>query len=279
MSDGFLSRWARRKRAVRAAERRLPDAQAAEPEADGSGADPETLTTGEALPPAATSTALDADPAAPAAEDPLANLPPLDALTPHSDLAPFLRAGVPTAVRNAALRRMWSLDPAIRDFVSEAREYAYDWNSPGGVPGLGPLLPGDDVKAMLRRLVGALPEEADAALTAQHMPPVTLPTERGPARIPLASAEAEQTRLGIGEAGSRVSEDQERGATRQTESELRRPAETELESGLPAPGPPSGQASPTEGQGRAQVAHPPRASAPTAQPRARLRRHGGAMPG
>ncbi len=47
---------------------------------------------------------------------------------------------------------MWSLDPGIRDFVSEAREYAYDWNTPGGVPGLGPLLPSDDVKAMLARL-------------------------------------------------------------------------------------------------------------------------------
>ncbi|MBL7309634.1 DUF3306 domain-containing protein, partial [Escherichia coli] len=81
-------------------------------------------------------------------------LPSLEALTAETDLTPFLRAGIPAVLRNAALRRMWSLDPAIRDFVSEAREYAYDWNSPGGVPGLGPLLPSDDVQAMLGRLLG-----------------------------------------------------------------------------------------------------------------------------
>ena len=49
---------------------------------------------------------------------------------------------------------MWSLDPAIRDYVGEAREYAYDWNVPGGVPGNGPLLPTDDVGAMLGRIFG-----------------------------------------------------------------------------------------------------------------------------
>ncbi|MEE7467568.1 hypothetical protein MOF8_12450 [Methylobacterium oryzae] len=88
------------------------------------------------------------------ADDAVVELPSLEALTPETDLVPFLRAGVPAALRNAALRRMWSLDPAIRDFVSEAREYAYDWNTPGGVPGLGPLLPSDDVQAMLGRLLG-----------------------------------------------------------------------------------------------------------------------------
>lgn len=166
MSDGFLSRWARRKREARAAERDVPaapeaglgeafDAEAEAPLTATPVADPEGLPAAEPDDPLA-------EPLAEPLADPLPELPPLDALTPESDLAPFLRAGVPAALRNAALRRMWSLDPAIRDFVSEAREYAYDWNSPGGVPGLGPLLPSDDVKAMLRRIVGGLPEEAPA---------------------------------------------------------------------------------------------------------------------
>ena len=59
----------------------------------------------------------------------------MDELTPETDITVFLRKGVPEFLKNAALRRMWSLDPAIRDYVSEAREYAYDWNVPGGVPG------------------------------------------------------------------------------------------------------------------------------------------------
>ena len=154
MSEGFLSRWARRKEAVRTAERAADPA----PDAAGPGDCPDPAQAArspEAAVPEAPS------PAAEDGEDALAALPSLDVLTAETDLSPFLRAGVPTALRNAALRRMWSLDPAIRDFVSEAREYAYDWNTPGGAPGFGPLLPGDDVKAMLKRLVGSeAPAEA-----------------------------------------------------------------------------------------------------------------------
>jgi Protein of unknown function (DUF3306) len=84
----------------------------------------------------------------------LVRLPDVEDLTAASDLTQFLRKGVPTALRNAALRRMWTLDPAIRDYLSEAREYAYDWNTPDGVPGSGPLLASDNVEAMLRRVVG-----------------------------------------------------------------------------------------------------------------------------
>ena len=153
MSDSFLSRWARRKVAVRTAERQEPPAA---PDTVGS----EAL--GSAAPPSEADLRADGGPA-PVPDDWLARLPSLDALTPETDLTAFLQAGVPTALRNAALRRMWSLDPAIRDFVSEAREYAYDWNTPGGVPGMGPLLPIDDVKAMLKRVVDGVPVAEEAA--------------------------------------------------------------------------------------------------------------------
>jgi hypothetical protein len=160
MSEGFLSRWTQRKLAVRAAalaERGAPIAPDAaplpEPDAEAAGAAFIAPQTGpEVLPP---------EPGT--AVDPIVDLSSLEALTAETDLAPFLRAGVPATLRNAALRRMWSLDPAIRDFVSEAREYAYDWNSPGGVPGLGPLLPSDDVKAMLARLLGGVTKATPAS--------------------------------------------------------------------------------------------------------------------
>ncbi|MCJ2080329.1 DUF3306 domain-containing protein [Methylobacterium sp. J-090] len=148
MSDGFLTRWARRKRDVRESER--TETPPTQPQAVEIEAVP-----GDAV----ASDAVDAE----AEIDVLAELPSLDDLTAETDLLPFLRAGVPAALRNAALRKMWSVDPAIRDFVSEAREYAYDWNTPGGVPGLGPLLPGDDVKAMLRRLFNRDPSETAEA--------------------------------------------------------------------------------------------------------------------
>ena len=144
MSDGFLSRWARRKRDVRLSE------QAEIPLVEADLVD---------HPPVQLDETVASDAAAEAEHELLAELPSLEDLTAETDLTPFLRTGVPSAMRNAALRKMWSVDPAIRDFVSEAREYAYDWNTPGGVPGLGPLLPVDDVKAMLSRLFNRDPSD------------------------------------------------------------------------------------------------------------------------
>jgi hypothetical protein len=93
--------------------------------------------------------------------DDLAKLPSLEELTADTDITVFLRKGVPESLRNAALRRMWSLDPKIRDFVSEAREYAYDWNTPGGVPGFGgPLPPPEEIERLAARIVGAMKAEA-----------------------------------------------------------------------------------------------------------------------
>lgn len=162
MSGSFLTRWARRKEAVRVTERTVAPAITDRTEAEAA-LDAEAHTGEGSLPPQPV--ALTGDEPEAGTDDLLARLPSLDALTPETDLAAFLQAGVPTALRNAALRRMWSLDPAIRDFVSEAREYAYDWNTPGGVPGMGPLLPTDDVKAMLKRIIDGVPvaaeEEAD----------------------------------------------------------------------------------------------------------------------
>jgi hypothetical protein len=127
MSGDFLSRWSRRKLDARAPPERAP-----EPQPDPAPAPAEPDLTPEEI----------------------AALPKPDELTPESDLTVFFRKGVPELLRNAALRRMWSLDPAIRDHAGDARDYAYDWNVPGGVPGNGPLLPTDDVDAMVREVFG-----------------------------------------------------------------------------------------------------------------------------
>jgi hypothetical protein len=147
MSDDFLSRWSRRKRAAQhTGLQRRPD----ETPSDAAGV-PDSLHE-----PAPAEDAKNAvSPEAELGEEEIARLPPLGELTADSDLSMFLRKGVPESLRNAALRRMWSLDPKIRDYVSEAREYAYDWNTPGGVPGFGgPLPPPEEIQKMAARIVG-----------------------------------------------------------------------------------------------------------------------------
>jgi hypothetical protein len=90
----------------------------------------------------------------------LASLPRVEDLTAASDLGPFLRPGVPAALRAAALRRMWSLDPAIRDYIGPV-EYQWDFNTPGGLPtGFASEL-GGNVKKLLAQAIG-LPDEDEA---------------------------------------------------------------------------------------------------------------------
>ena len=85
----------------------------------------------------------------------LSSLPTLEELTETTDITAFLRKGVPEHLRNAALRKSWALDPAIRNYVNPALEYAYDWNTPGGVPGNGEIGAGVDVARLVSQIMGA----------------------------------------------------------------------------------------------------------------------------
>lgn len=110
--EGPLTRWSRRKQAARA-----PAAAPSPPESEAPPAILEETLPPEALPPE--------------------TLPSLDDLTVGSDIAAFLRKGVPEALKRAALRKMWSLDPAIRDHVGLS-ENAWDFNDSASIPGFGP---------------------------------------------------------------------------------------------------------------------------------------------
>ena len=79
----------------------------------------------------------------------LSSLPKLEDVTETTDITVFLRKGVPESLRNAALRKSWALDPAIRNYVNPALDYAYDWNTPGGVPGNSELAAGTDIAKMV----------------------------------------------------------------------------------------------------------------------------------
>ena len=87
----------------------------------------------------------------------LSSLPKLEDITGTTDISTFLRKGVPENLRNAALRKSWALDPAVRNYVNPALEYAYDWNTPGGVPGGGELGAGFDVAGMVAQIMGDAP--------------------------------------------------------------------------------------------------------------------------
>lgn len=132
----FLSRWSQRKR-----EAKLPenDSAAVEP-ADGA----------EALP--APTVASDAE-----EQFDLSSLPKLEEITGTTDITGFLRKGVPESLRNAALRKSWALDSAVRNYVNPALDYAYDWNTPGGVPGSSELAAGTDIAKMVLQIMGSDP--------------------------------------------------------------------------------------------------------------------------
>jgi hypothetical protein len=128
---GFLARWSQRKQEAKQPE---PDALAAESaESSSSPAPPSEDVT---------------------PEFDLSTLPKLEELTGSTDITAFLRKGVPEHLRNAALQKSWALDPAIRNYVNPALEYAYDWNAPGGVPGGGELDAGIDVARLVSQIMG-----------------------------------------------------------------------------------------------------------------------------
>lgn len=147
-SEGFLSRWSRRKQEARNDERREVPAQSpdllpgrrAEKDA-GPLPSQEVVGRGGAGPDLA------------AVSPPELKLPDISSLTAASDIRPFMQAGVPQALRRAALARVWSLDPAIRDF-REMADYDWDFNTPGAAPGYGPLeATADQIERWLARIL------------------------------------------------------------------------------------------------------------------------------
>lgn len=127
----FLSRWSQRKR-----EAKLPDTDAVPAKRDdGVSVSPAPITESDE-------------------QFDLSSLPKLEDVTETTDITGFLRKGVPESLRNAALRKSWALDPAIRNYVNPALDYAYDWNTPGGVPGNSEIAAGTDIAKMVLQIMG-----------------------------------------------------------------------------------------------------------------------------
>jgi len=126
MSDEeFLARWSRRKSEARTNAALPQKAEAGYPSGNPSPAPPSSA--------AKESVAQDKED-----EFDPSSLPPIDAITAATDITAYLHKGIPRELTRAALRRAWTADPAIRDFVGLA-ENAWDFNDPTAMPGFGPL--------------------------------------------------------------------------------------------------------------------------------------------
>jgi hypothetical protein len=159
--ERFLERWARRKRQA---------ANNASPLDAKSGFDDPRLT-GDATEGAEhASTRLDPPPAGdsgpslPAFD--LAKLPSLDSITAETDIRAFLLPGVPAELSRAALRRAWSADPAIREFIGLA-DYDWDFNTEGAITGFGPLEMTEELRRQVTNMVGRSlsPDEPERSVT------------------------------------------------------------------------------------------------------------------
>ena len=70
---------------------------------------------------------------------------------------------MPAELRLAALRRVWTVDPAIRDF-KELSENDWDFNDPYSLAGFGELGPEVDVNTMVAQIIGDAPRVASLPL-------------------------------------------------------------------------------------------------------------------
>lgn len=167
--ENFLQRWSNRKLGK---EDPAPPAQ--EPERPGAGEEQSAKADAPVL----------------TEEQPfdVASLPPLESIGPETDVSGFLKPGVPPELTRAALRRAWSADPAIRDFV-ELLENGWDFNDPDAVGGFGPIAPAD-IPRLVAQAVGDVgdhvhnppeppAEPASVVATKTDSPPHPLEPETG----------------------------------------------------------------------------------------------------
>jgi hypothetical protein len=144
-TEDFLTRWSRRKRGA-----------GVEADVD-SGAGGEERTgqqpvTADVQAQRAQQTNEPSDESKPEQAFDLSKLPSLDSIGPASDIRAFLQPGVPEVLSRAALRRAWSADPAIRDFIGLS-ENSWDFTASDGMHGFGALDPAD-AKRLISQLLG-----------------------------------------------------------------------------------------------------------------------------
>ena len=170
MSDdaNFIARWSRRKRALNRGSAQ-PD-EIARPQGAKTDAHSNVRAPSEAKPSELPASYTEFD---------ISSLPPIDSITSNSDIRAFLQSGVPADLAKAALRRAWTQDPAIRDFIGIA-ENQWDFTDPAGIPGFGPLEATDDVRDLVAKAMGKLDDLPQAPEVSSNVAAVTPPSTGAP---------------------------------------------------------------------------------------------------
>ena len=181
--ENFLDRWSRRKRDAKA-EFAAPETAQEKPPAVGESDAPKAAPAGPAGPYPPVEAAFDS-----------ASLPPIESIGATSDVRAFLQPGVPSELTRAALRRAWSADPEIRDFIGLV-ENGWDFNDPNGVPGFGPITAGEVARLLAQAIGVAQPElaqrENDAAAPGDAAQIATQPSAIEFPEQPAANAPAQK---------------------------------------------------------------------------------------
>lgn len=163
MSEDFLARWSRRKQEAE------KDTDAKTP---ASADEPQQAVEGEA--PAADSKPVAAATSSAEPAFDLKDLPSIESITAATDIRPFLRPGVPVHIARAAIRRAWTADPKIRDFIGLA-DYDWDYHATGTAAGCEPLEMTDELRQVVARIIGQIPDErgpdrANASIAGDNSP-------------------------------------------------------------------------------------------------------------
>lgn len=141
-NQDFLARWSRRKQEAR--DGHLPPRLEEPDQANG----PEPVARPEAE---QGSTGTD-----------ISSLPAIESIDAATDITAFLHKGIPQELSRAALRRAWTSDPAIRDFVGLA-ENAWDFNEANAMPGFGPLdYSAEQLERLGRQIVGRMAQAGES---------------------------------------------------------------------------------------------------------------------
>jgi hypothetical protein len=147
----FLRRWSSRKRQAAPRQPGKPELESQRPKTVPDTSEPEASPHSPALDPA--------------------SLPPVDSIASDSDVHAFLAPGVPAEMARAALRRAWSSDPTIRDFIGLS-ENSWDFNAEGSMAGFGTFAP-DDLERFVAQLGGSDPRKPLRPAADGAEPPVS----------------------------------------------------------------------------------------------------------
>jgi Protein of unknown function (DUF3306) len=170
----FLTRWSRRKRAAAANDEAKSFVNEMQSSAASSPANAEGAVESERIAGTVRQACDSAGLSSAAVDsvdppfDPL-SVPRIESITADTDVRRFLAPGVPPELTRAALRRAWTADPKIRDFVGLA-DYDWDFNTPGTMAGFGSLEMTEDLCRVAASIIGRAPSPGEPDMMAQAQP-------------------------------------------------------------------------------------------------------------